>query len=550
MDHNLNQQQLDKAFVELYSILLSIKTPILTSMEEAKQLAQAIFSSYSKDGFEYYYNLCLLSETHLWFDIKQEYLSLSSELCKVDLTFVFDLAIKAGVDEASSILESITYELTFEEEVYEDLPQILQDHIAFGDNRIEKDLLLIGGLTSLSAIFPNVLGYYMGTPIYPNLFLFITAPASAGKGILKYCQTVLDPVNQSLREITAKEREHAKLSGSSTKGSRGSSKPDIRIPERMLFIPANNSSSGFVELLYVNKGQGLIFETEADTLTEILKSDYGNYSSHLRSAWSHEPVKFYRKSEDQLVEINEPKLSVLLTGTPRQLTRLIPDSENGLFSRFLYYSFPLSLKWKNPFEESQPGSIRKHYQDLALRIKDFHQKFETLGEVQFKFRPNQVEEFNAFFSSAQGRYVDIYGDEIVSAFRRVATSCFKIAMLLSVLRTYDKGFPGSQLLCEDRDFKTAMSLSSKLLNHAAETHGKLKKDGEKATMTTSSKVLEVINTLPGEFTWKQFSGVCKKLGLNTRTVERHLTNLTRTGYLERPAKGIYRRAGRQETVIS
>ena len=62
----------------------------------------------------------------------------------------------------------------------------------------------------------------------------------------------------------------------------------------MLYIPANNSSSGMFQLLYDNKGKGLIFETEGDTLAQSFKSDYGNYSDGFRKAFLHETVSYFR----------------------------------------------------------------------------------------------------------------------------------------------------------------------------------------------------------------------------------------------------------------
>ena len=104
--------------------------------------------------------------------------------------------------------------------------------------------------------------------------------------------------------------------------------------EKMLFLPANNSSSGMFQLLENNEGKGLIFETEADTLTGTFKQDYGDYSDGFRKAFQHETISYYRKTDSEYVEIKKPKLSTVLTGTPKQVFSLFPNAENGLFSRF------------------------------------------------------------------------------------------------------------------------------------------------------------------------------------------------------------------------
>ena len=61
----------------------------------------------------------------------------------------------------------------------------------------------------------------------------------------------------------------------------------VKPPERMLFIPANNSTTGVYQLISDNEGRGLMFETEGDTLTQAFKSDYGNYSDGFRKAFHH-----------------------------------------------------------------------------------------------------------------------------------------------------------------------------------------------------------------------------------------------------------------------
>src|SRR5690554_8197541 len=86
----------------------------------------------------------------------------------------------------------------------------------------------------------------------------------------------------------------------------------------MLFIPANNSSTGAYQLLGDSDGRGLIFETEGDTLAHAFKSDYGNYSDGFRKAFHHETISYYRRTDREFVDIESPCLSTVLSGTPKQ----------------------------------------------------------------------------------------------------------------------------------------------------------------------------------------------------------------------------------------
>ena len=93
----------------------------------------------------------------------------------------------------------------------------------------------------------------------------------------------------------------------------------------------------------------LIMESEADTLSNMLNNDWSNYSDVLRKAFHHEPISISRKIEKIFEEINQPKLSMVISGTPNQLQPLIKSKDNGLFSRFIVYSFDEIAEFKNVF---------------------------------------------------------------------------------------------------------------------------------------------------------------------------------------------------------
>ena len=65
-----------------------------------------------------------------------------------------------------------------------------------------------------------------------------------------------------------------------------------------------------------NEEQGIICETEADTLGVVFKNEWGSYSDLLRKGFHHEKVSLSRKTNNEFVDINHPRISVALTGTP------------------------------------------------------------------------------------------------------------------------------------------------------------------------------------------------------------------------------------------
>ena len=218
---------------------------------------------------------------------------------------------EAGVETAET---AETAETTYGGVSMEKLPRLLAGIVSEGKNQQERELLLFTGMTALSACFPTVSGIYGDKRYYPNLFFMAVGPAASGKGKMEISDSLIRPIHDKIM----KEAEE-----------------DVR---KALIIPANSSSTMFQEMLSNNGSNGgIIIATEGDTLADTFEKDYGDYSSCLRGAFEHETISYARREDNEYVELRNPKLSVLLTGTPNQVTKLLKDTENGLFSRFAFY---------------------------------------------------------------------------------------------------------------------------------------------------------------------------------------------------------------------
>lgn len=120
----------------------------------------------------------------------------------------------------------------FANEVKDELPQILQTVVNHSTSDSEADMMLMGAITTISAALPNIYGVYDQNVVFPNLYLFVNAKASAGKGRLKMCKSLIKPI--------IKEQQATS---------------DIQ----SLIIPANSSATAIYQQLALNNGQGLIF---------------------------------------------------------------------------------------------------------------------------------------------------------------------------------------------------------------------------------------------------------------------------------------------------
>ncbi len=431
---------------------------------------------------------------------------------------------------------------TFPDEVYSDLPELLQKVVAKSNSNEDRDLLLLGSLVAISACLPNIYGIYAEREVYPNLFLFVTAQASAGKGRLTLCRKLVDPIHKSLREISKLEFEEyqRKLAEyASTKNKSELERPK-EPPVKMLIIPANNSATGLFQILNDNNGSGLIFETEGDTLALTFKSEHGNYSDGFRKAFHHETISYNRRKDREYVEINNPRLSALLSGTPKQVSALIPSSENGLFSRFMFYFMNVRPVWNDVFANSSDQTLDNYFYHLGHQFFDLYKHLQYQSEpMRFCLTSGQQQAFNAYFAQTQNQYLCLYGADYLATVRRLGLVTFRIAMTLTTLRIMDSGDIHSPLVCRDNDFNTALSMVKILVQHAANVFQQL--PAEAVTAAPKNQKQQFLDELPQEFCRKDYLAVAQKFGIPDKTAEKHIKRFTDNGLINHYAHDKYQK---------
>ena len=435
---------------------------------------------------------------------------------------------------------------TFARAIRDLLPGFFQKIVDQSVSEEDADILLLGALTVISAVLPNISGIYNRRPVWANLFLFVTARASSGKGRLILCKFLIDPIHDRLREINEAEEmeyEQKMQQYQINKKKLNMDKPK-EPPLRMLFIPANSSATAVYQVLGDNDGQGIMFETEGDTLANTFASDYGNYSDGFRKAFHHENISYVRRKDREYVNLKNPRLSALLTGTPKQVQNLITDAENGLFSRFMFYYLTTSPEWQNVFAQPEGGSADNYFQGLGKQFYDFHKLLTEVGEITFHLTPPQEDAFNAWFSVIHREYPMLLGDEIIASVRRLGLITFRIAMILSAVRTMDDGACGTDLECGDDDFNASMAISKALLQHTARVFKDLPRVATAGPACNGQKTVRrqlFLDALPDEFDRQTFIEVSSRLGMPLSTAERNIKKWTEEGLLERMDMGRYKK---------
>ena len=98
------------------------------------------------------------------------------------------------------------------EEIYQQLPDFINEALRPARTPREKDILLLGILANLSGCMPKVSLLYDQRPYSPHLFVLVIANSAAGKGILSLANSLPTAIDNYLkgenkRKKTAYERE-------------------------------------------------------------------------------------------------------------------------------------------------------------------------------------------------------------------------------------------------------------------------------------------------------------------------------------------------------
>lgn len=406
-------------------------------------------------------------------------------------------------------------------EIYYNLPEILRESADLFQDSVEKDVFLIGAIAVLSGCLPNIQGIYFDEPCTAHLFAFITAPAGSGKGKMKWSKYFGQAIHDHLTEQSRNERatfesELEQYNNLTRKERQGITRPE-EPPRKMFFIPANSSSSAFIQALSDNNFSGVIFETEADTLADTFKQEWGNFSDVLRKAFHHESTSMFRRKDNEFIEIRDPHIAIALSGTPKQVHNMMPDVENGLFSRFLYYAFEDNSDFKNPFVSHRPINYTDFFLEKSGIIFELYQQLNNLREpIGFQLTEEQGLQFTEQFNAMLFRNKLLLGRDFDANIKRLGLITFRVAMILSALRILETGELPNPMICSDLDFQTAMLIATTLEKHAVAVFQNLPNNDLKGAK------LKFFEKLPPQFDRKGYLKVAEELGIHPKTAEKYI----------------------------
>lgn len=452
---------------------------------------------------------------------------------------------------------NVSYTKTFSDRLDRDkMSPIMKDVMDTQETPEQQDTMVLGTLTVLSGNCPNVYGRYGRKKVYAPFYSLINAPAASEKGQLSACEKLADPIEREIQANNRREREAYEAAVAQyemlDRATKKVTPPPKEPPYRSMHIPLDSSSTACYQALSDNDGTGLSFETEADVLTQALKSDYGDYSSGLRRAFHHERISYNRRKDNEHVNIREPRWAILLTCTPSQIPLLFSSNvENGMASRFMFYNLRQRLDWHDPFYR-EPLSIDEQFLKLGERFYPIYRKLSERKDrpIEFLLSVEQQQEFNSYFEALQLEQFSLLGEDLVAFVRRLGLVCFRLAMVLTVLRYEEHpellDEPSQSVVCSYDDFQTAMTIVDVLISHTAHVYanylGNATTDNTATAVGIKPQEKALLDALTSEFSTTDCRQAAQRMGIQWKTAERYLGQLVNKYHLvDRVKNGQYRK---------
>lgn len=452
-----------------------------------------------------------------------------------------------------------------------DWPKILLLIMNYATSPTQRDVMLLGALTAIGASMERYVRCpYAGKLQSPCLQSFIVAPSASGKGILSLIRLLVEPIHDEIRQQVAAEVKAYKKEKAAY-DVMGKERSKVEAPQmpknRMFLISGNNTGTGILQNIMDANGTGLICETEADTISAAIGSEYGHWSDTLRKAFDHDRLSYNRRTDQEYREVKKSYLSVLLSGTPAQVKPLIPSTENGLFSRQLFYYMHGIWAWINQFESGE-ADLEAIFTDIGLEWKKQLDLMKTHGVHTLRLTDEQKQEFNALFSDLFFRSGLANDNEMSNSIARLAVNTCRIMAEVAMIRALECDQPyqfknsSIHLLTPDKeiatdnikdgiitrwdvtitaeDFKAVLELVTPLYRHATHILSFLPSTEVKHRANADRDAL--FEAMGNQFTRAQLSEQATTMKIKPNTAFGWLNRLIKKGlFTNADDKGIYTR---------
>jgi len=323
--------------------------------------------------------------------------------------------------------------------VYDSMDGELKNTIDQFSNYHHKDIIILSYLTIFSSLmFDKTIFFYNDKdPVQFNLF--ISGPSGSGKGLMSSIFKTFSPIINKINEKIEVDNED----------------------KFRLVIPLDTSTAALGYQLKINKGRGLIFSTESKILSQNKINSWGDITEIILKGYHGENIDILRKTDT--IQINDPSFSVLVSGTNDQLLNFIESSQDGLFSRFLYYIYDI--------QDTPTIKSTVHDNDYLNKLTEYTTKLidkingDLFGlELNIKLSKKNLDNYNECFIKDWELNKDI--KNIRGILQRLYNSGQRIMGILELMKNGKNDlFNKTELIISDEIYEVGKYIINVLKHH-------------------------------------------------------------------------------------
>ncbi len=421
----------------------------------------------------------------------------------------------------------------FSEEVYGNIPTLLNECLEEDMLPRRRDVRLLASLTAYSALMPCTTGQYNHKRYSPHLYTWIIAPPAGGKGAAEAALHLLDVTHDVIeRESDRLWKDYQRKLDAYKNDNRQNRKAKERVeqpdepeqpPYRSLVIPSNTSLSRIITQLRDNGDLGgIIFDTEAETLGNSNKQDYGHLDTVLCKSYEHEPVSSsYFVHGRKPISCRRPHLAMMLTSTLTQVGDLLGYTDKGLTSRTLIHTYGYDYHFTPANDEGE--STDEQFERLSHRAYELF-RFCREHPLDFRFSASQWNELNRTFSRLNRDAYLEDRDDLMATVRRYSVCVMRVAMVLARLEQFEDANGAGRIVCSERAFRVALGIVLCCYEHCRLLFTSFNSSPSVVLKDPNARKFP-LEQLPPRFTRAEAVKVGESCGLSERTVERLLKKL-------------------------
>lgn len=272
----------------------------------------------------------------------------------------------------------------------------------------------------------------------------------------------------------------------------------------------------------------------------------------LRKAFHHESIVIDRKTSPT-IRVGQPRLAVVLSGTPDQFGRLVEGIEDGLYSRMAVYRFDAPLTYKSQRPRPRDKEFEAFLETSAAQLLELFHNLESRTEPLWVDLDDTIWDCidNAFEALFRVCFEEGTVDsKLAASVKRAPLISIRIAVVLAVIRQWEKGSKLDQaqsIAMSEADIKAGLALGLAFVENslrlAMELHPRLGSAPNLSDIPGFNRMTqqerEFYDALPVKYQTAQALEIAKDREISKRRYHRLQNRWQSSGLIDKVKQGQY-----------